>query len=49
MYGLIGWGLDRWLGTSWLVVIGILFGASLGIYLTWARFKPPPEQPDRKQ
>ena len=27
VYGLIGWGLDRWLGTSFLVVIGILAGA----------------------
>jgi uncharacterized protein YneF (UPF0154 family) len=29
--------LDRWLGTSWLVVIGILLGAALGLYLTWKR------------
>ncbi len=38
MYGLIGWGLDLWLGTSWLVVIGIVVGAGLGLYLTWSRF-----------
>ncbi len=38
LYGLIGWALDRWLGTSFLVVIGILFGAGLGIYMTFARF-----------
>lgn len=38
MYGLIGWVLDRWLGTSWLVVVGIVLGAGLGIYMTWARF-----------
>lgn len=37
-YGLIGWALDRWLGTSFLVVIGILFGAGLGTYMTFARF-----------
>ena len=41
MYGLIGWALDRWLDTSWLVVVGILFGAGLGIYMTWARFNKP--------
>lgn len=53
LYGLIGWALDRWLDTSFLVVIGILFGAGLGIYLTWARFReiapadaPPPELPE---
>lgn len=38
VYGLIGFGLDRLLGTSFLVAIGILFGAGLGLYLTWARF-----------
>jgi len=47
MYGFIGWALDRWLGTSWLVVVGILGGAGFGIYLTWARFNkdwPSPGQ-----
>ena len=29
VYGLMGWGLDRWLGTSFLVAIGIVFGAAL--------------------
>lgn len=38
MYGLVGGLLDRWLGTSFLVVIGILFGAGLGLYMTWVRF-----------
>lgn len=38
LYGLIGWGLDRWLGTSFLVAIGIILGAGFGIYMTWARF-----------
>jgi ATP synthase protein I len=37
-YGLAGWALDRWLGTSFLVAIGILVGAGLGIYMTYARF-----------
>ena len=41
VYGLIGWGLDIWLGTSWLVIVGVLFGAALGIYMTWARFNKP--------
>ena len=41
VYGTIGWGLDHWLGTSWLVVIGILVGAGFGIYMTWARFNKP--------
>ena len=38
VYGGLGWALDRWLGTSFLVVIGILSGAGLGIYMTFARF-----------
>ncbi len=39
LYGAVGWGLDRWWGTSFLVVVGILVGAGLGTYQTWARFK----------
>jgi ATP synthase protein I len=37
-YGLAGWALDRWLGTTFIVAIGILIGAGLGIYMTYARF-----------
>ncbi len=32
VYGLVGYGLDRWLGTSFIVGLGIVFGAALGIY-----------------
>lgn len=38
VYGLLGWLADRWLGTSFLVAIGILVGAGLGIYMTFARY-----------
>ena len=41
MYGLLGWLLDRWWGTSFMVVLGILVGAGLGIYMTFARFNRP--------
>ena len=37
-YGFVGWLLDRWLGTAFLVAIGILVGAGFGIYMTFARF-----------
>lgn len=37
-YGLAGWALDRWIGTTFLVAIGILVGAGFGIYMTYARF-----------
>lgn len=31
-YGAIGFALDRWLGTSFIVGLGIVLGAALGIY-----------------
>ncbi|MCY7402749.1 MAG: AtpZ/AtpI family protein [Nocardioides sp.] len=43
IYGLIGWGLDRWWGTTYLVAVGIVGGAGLGLYLTWRAFGAPPE------
>ena len=36
-----GWLADQWLGTSFLVAVGILVGAGLGIYMTFARFNRP--------
>ncbi|WP_323794310.1 hypothetical protein [Nocardioides sp.] len=43
LYGLVGFGLDRWWGTGFMVAIGIMCGAVLGLYMTWARFKAPPD------
>lgn len=37
-YGLLGWLADRWLGTSYVVALGIVVGAGLGIVMTFARF-----------
>lgn len=49
-YGLLGWLADRWLGTRYLVAIGILGGAALGIYMTFARFRQePPDEPGSPQ
>jgi F0F1-type ATP synthase assembly protein I len=28
----VGWALDRWLGTTWLMVAGIILGAVVGFY-----------------
>src|ERR1700749_542789 len=28
----VGWVLDRWLGTRWLMVTGIILGAAVGLY-----------------
>lgn len=41
LYGGVGWLLDRWWGTSFMVVIGILLGAGLAIFQTFARFRAP--------
>jgi ATP synthase protein I len=49
LYGLLGWVLDRWIGTSFLVVVGILSGAGLGLYMTWVRFGVHGEPTDDQQ
>jgi hypothetical protein len=38
-YGVVGALLDWWLGTDFLVAVGIIVGAVLGIYLTWTFLK----------
>jgi F0F1-type ATP synthase assembly protein I len=38
LYGGIGWGLDHWLGTSFLLPVGILGGVALSLYLIWFRY-----------
>ena len=38
LFGGIGWALDHWLGTSWLVAVGILGGMALSLYLIWFRY-----------
>ena len=48
VYGLAGWALDRWLGTDFLVAIGILVGAGFGIYMTYARFNKASADEDKR-
>ena len=48
VYGLAGWALDRWLGTTFLVAIGILIGAGFGIYMTYARFNKASAHEDKR-
>ena len=49
LYGFLGWLADQWLGTAFLVALGIVTGATLGLYLTFSRFNregpPPPSDP----
>ncbi len=37
-YGGIGYLLDRWLGTGWIVGAGIVVGMALSLYLVWFRY-----------
>ncbi len=38
VYGGIGWLLDQWIGTNWLVGVGIVGGMALSLYLIWFRY-----------
>lgn len=38
VYGTTGWLLDRWLGTNFLVGVGIVGGMALSLYLIWFRY-----------
>ena len=38
IYGGLGWLLDQWLGTTWLVGAGIVGGMALSLYLIWFRY-----------
>jgi ATP synthase protein I len=49
IYGILGWLADQWLGTSFLVVLGILLGAGFGIYMTFARFNRPSDPQSKQQ
>jgi hypothetical protein len=37
-YGLIGWALDRWLGTGFLLPAGLLGGGVASVYLVYVRY-----------
>jgi ATP synthase protein I len=37
-WGFIGWLLDRWLGTSFLVAVGIIVGMAGAMYLIIKRY-----------
>lgn len=37
-WGGVGWALDKWLATSFLLLIGLLVGMGGALYLVWLRF-----------
>ncbi|MDV3222556.1 AtpZ/AtpI family protein [Intrasporangium sp.] len=41
VFGGLGLLLDRWLGTGFLVVLGLLGGMALSLYVIWLRYGTP--------
>ena len=37
-WGGVGWALDKWLGTTYLLLVGLILGAGAALYLVWLRF-----------
>ncbi len=37
-FGGLGWLADRWLGTSFLLAIGLVGGVAAALYLVWFRY-----------
>jgi ATP synthase protein I len=37
-WGGVGWAVDKWLGTTYAVLIGVLVGMGGALYLVWLRF-----------
>jgi len=38
VFGGGGWLLDRWLGTGFFVVVGLLAGMAMSLYVIWLRY-----------
>ena len=43
LYGGLGWLIDKWLGTTFFVVVGLLGGMALSIYVIYRRYVSPPD------
>jgi F0F1-type ATP synthase assembly protein I len=55
LYGAAGWAGDHWLGTAFLLPVGLVVGAGLAMYMVIKRFgaeamaaDPAPEAPANK-
>ncbi|MCA0290440.1 MAG: AtpZ/AtpI family protein [Actinobacteria bacterium] len=38
LFGGVAYLLDRWVGTSWLVLPGVLIGMAVSLYTVWVRY-----------
>lgn len=38
LFGGLGWLLDRWLGTGFIVLVGLLGGMAMSLYVIWLRY-----------
>ncbi|APH00837.1 AtpZ/AtpI family protein [Janibacter sp. FSL W8-0316] len=51
LFGAIGWGIDRWLGVTGFVAVGIVAGMGLSLYTIWLRYgtsqAPPHDDPEQ--
>ncbi|MBD3916035.1 AtpZ/AtpI family protein [Nocardioides hwasunensis] len=47
-YGFVGWLLDQWLGTRFLVAVGILAGGGLGTYMMIVQLRRQTEAADAR-
>lgn len=41
IYGLVGWLVDGWLGTRFLLPTGLLAGMAMSLYIVWLRYGKP--------
>jgi F0F1-type ATP synthase assembly protein I len=47
VWGGVGLALDRWLGTRFFVLIGVLLGLGVAIYLVVVKYAPPLPPPGK--
>lgn len=41
LYAGLGWLADRWLGTGFLLPVGLLAGMAMSLYVVWLRYGKP--------
>jgi ATP synthase protein I len=38
LWAAVGYGLDQWLGTHFLIMVGLIIGAAAGVYLVYVKW-----------